>query len=527
MMKIRLAAVLLFLLPFFNLESKLGAYSAPLGAKMGIEAPEFRSIMMSNGVEVEASHLKIEEGYFFGRLTAHNKSSRPQLVSVWIMDGKNKSYLKQVLVPQGKSVDFDVFPPIIKAESWHHYSVFIGSGKDDNMLWTSFSKYASGRTAPPKFVAPSDTRILSEKLLFYFQIPTLSLSSEQWSALNKLQKESILEWLTIGGNLNFSVSDENAPHLKAELGEPFLNLDGGNYGAGRLSFNERLDWGQENPMTRFSSSNFQVRPSWQIHKPDSKIFIPAIVIFTILIGPGALYWAHRRKKHIYLLIFIPAISVMACVGLFLIALFQDGVTPKICPQSITFLNQSSGKALTQEIVGIEAPLGLFSPILLPENALVLCASKEDGKCVVKNGGIELSGFVLPRIPFFFSMQKIEKRRERLDVFNEGGRIKATNGLKSKISKLILRDEGGEYWELDSGLAPGLTADLRKCTARPDNLAQFNNFNPDFIVNGSRLNGDLAKGTYQLFLESNVFGDNGIDSKRLVGSHYSLLIGEWQ
>ncbi|MDG2184897.1 MAG: hypothetical protein P8K79_04415 [Mariniblastus sp.] len=94
---------------------------------------------------------------------------------------------------------------------------------------------------------------------------------------------------------------------------------------------------------RSPNRDFQI-PS--VGEPPVIAFQLLLALFVILAGP-VFYLVFRRIKKMHLLLFAtPLLSLIACLGMFLFAILNDGFSRQGRVHSVTFLNQSSGDAVT-------------------------------------------------------------------------------------------------------------------------------------------------------------------------------------
>jgi hypothetical protein len=372
---------------------------------------------------------------------------------------------------------------------------------------------------------------LGNTYLDYLSISTLRLERGQWGEIPLEKKEAILDWIAIGGFLENTESSDEKNELRKKF--PPMNFSSkrqNGYGKGQIVEKKIFanDYGVGSIIG--NSSEFDPSPSWDVKLISPGLFIPAIIIFALIIGPGAIIYSRRKKNPALVLALIPAISIVSCVIILFLSIINDGMTPKVCRQTVTFLDQIRGKALTQQIIGLEAPLGLSSPVEFPEDSIVLVSSKLSnsggGYCIAENGMVKLHSFVQARIPAFFGMCRMEKRRERLEIKEENGGIRVMNGLGCGIEELIIRDSKGTFWVIKDIIPPG--KEVSRTVSPALNITQYADYQARSIL-ASELKspGELDNGCYQAKLTKNVFGVDGIDSDRNVGDFYHLVVGRYR
>lgn len=80
--------------------------------------------------------------------------------------------------------------------------------------------------------------------------------------------------------------------------------------------------------------------------PPVVAFQLLLTLFIILVGP-VFFLVFRRIKKMHLLLFAtPLLSLIACLGMFLFAILNDGFSRQGRVQSVTFLDQATGDAVT-------------------------------------------------------------------------------------------------------------------------------------------------------------------------------------
>lgn len=500
-------------------------------------APMTNKFKTSLNLDIVAGAYNFKKGFFYGEFSAENKSSVPTLLEVFVEppgSDRGKSYSKTISIPAGKMVKFNVFPPLSNRKVGSGYgrygsmSVKMRQPRTETISWTyyeygNFIYSGSGDQIP--YYSPSDLRQIPQDYLFFFSVPAMELKYDGWMSLSPEMKDMISDWVAIGGSLN--ITGGHKLQIGKDIKLPFMDFTGGNYGAGNIYSDSKMT--NENPSSLSGlSKEYSVAPSWEVKPVNPWLLIPAVIIFTLLIGPGAVLFARKLKKPSLLLFFIPAVSVTACMCIIILTLLQDGVSVKLCPQVISYLDQKTGKVFTQQILSLEAPIGLGSELVFPEKSLVITPEDDatGGICIAENGKIMLSGFVRPRIPTSFSMQKIEKRREMLSVEETGSSVKVTNAFGACIEKILLKDSKGKLWWNSAPIMPGKMVELSPAVVKPEETKQFYAYNVEFLLNGARFEGKLRNSSYQAFLDRNVFGDIGYEGDRLVGNHYNLLIGKY-
>jgi hypothetical protein len=264
-----------------------------------------------------------------------------------------------------------------------------------------------------------------------------------------------------------------------------------------------------------------------VGKVSAWTFIPFVVIFALILGPGTIWYSHRCNRPALSLLIIPTVSLAACLLILLFSLLNDGVTPKVCRQTLTLLNQRNGMSLTGQVIGIEAPLGLFGPVVFPEDALVQLPKAENisPRCEVVGGELHVRSAVLARTPTFFTALQREQRRERLDVRRDGDTLSVVNGLGAPVEHLLLRDADNTFWHSPSPIAPGSEATLARGRGNnPDDLSTPTSLASLNLVRHRDVPG---RGWYVARLGKQAFGSSGIAGGRPVGDGFNWVVGRYE
>ncbi|MDM8548510.1 hypothetical protein QUF72_00600 [Desulfobacterales bacterium HSG2] len=183
-----------------------------------------------------------------------------------------------------------------------------------------------------------------------------------------------------------------------------------------------------------------------------KGFFIGMLLFVIVVGPVNFIILARKKKKIWLMWTIPAISLFTCASIFAYATLSEGFDSDIRTSGFTILDETSHEAVT---LGITA----FYCRLTPGAGLHFSNQTELTPMISKydQAGIPLSidwtadqhlksGWITARVPAHFMVRKTEKRRERLELsFTERGNPMVVNGLGAHIKKLWLSDQDGRIY----------------------------------------------------------------------------------
>lgn len=255
-----------------------------------------------------------------------------------------------------------------------------------------------------------------------------------------------------------------------------------------------------------------------------------MLLFVIVIGPVNLLVLARRRKKLWLLWTVPAISLVTCLTIAGYAIASEGVSGHARTFSLTLLDEQAHRATTLGFAGFYSPLtpsdGLrFSTEteLLPVLPYYYLYNERAGTPRTLDWTNEqhlTSGWVSARVPAWFRLRKSETRRERLSVStNAQGAPVVTNGLGVPIKHLWLPNERRTIFEAQD-LAPGAQVELKE-SPRPVALATMKSLRDllagDWLQEGNQFVEKpeewLAPGTYLAELEAAPFNEPGLQNVR--------------
>ena len=175
-----------------------------------------------------------------------------------------------------------------------------------------------------------------------------------------------------------------------------------------------------------------------------------MLVFAIVIGPVNLIVLSRKKRRIWMLWTIPAISLVTCLAVFLYATFAEGWNRYIRTEGLTILDQRINRATS---IGWTA----FYSALTPGDGLHFGYETELTPQVFAATSVPRSvdwthdqhlarGWVTARVPAHFKVRKTEVRRERITVRRgEEARLSIVNGLGADIHQIWLADTDGKIY----------------------------------------------------------------------------------
>lgn len=217
-----------------------------------------------------------------------------------------------------------------------------------------------------------------------------------------------------------------------------------------------------------------------------------MLLFVLVIGPINLFWLAKRRRKIWMLWTVPAISLLTCLIVAGFAAFGEGWSATSKTEALTILDETAHRATT---IGWTA---FYSPIT-PGEGLHFSYDTEldpliaddwrNRRVNAANRTIDWtndqhldSGWISARVPAFFKLRKSENRRERLNIRREAsGSVTVVNGLGAEISELWWADNDGLI-QSASGIPAGAQATMKqtelKASASPARLREA--FHEDWL-----------------------------------------------
>ncbi len=249
-----------------------------------------------------------------------------------------------------------------------------------------------------------------------------------------------------------------------------------------------------------------------------------MLAFVVIIGPVNIIFLSRKKRRIWMLWTIPAISFVTTLLVFVYSLLSEGITPDIRISGLTLLDQVSHHAATYGGTAFYCPLtpskGLQFDYETEATPLVSLGYNSGSSREVdwsQSQHFE-RGWVSARIPSYFHLRKAETARERIELSNENGTWQIVNGLGAPIKSLWLADANMNLYEVSNvaagqktGLVPSKPTHSLEKTG-PDGLKRdlgFSAINADTLT--SNVQGYLKPNTYIAVLDGNPFIEDALTS----------------
>jgi hypothetical protein len=253
-------------------------------------------------------------------------------------------------------------------------------------------------------------------------------------------------------------------------------------------------------------------------------------VFAVAIGPVNLYVLSRKKRRIWMLWTVPAISLVTCLAVLGYMLVSEGWHGHSRTEGLTILDEGTRRASTVGWAGFYTPVapsdGLhfsqdteltpqlaFEPMRPYRPAAPRSLDWTDDQHLT-------SGWVTARVPAYFSVRKSEgRRRERLALHRgPGGTLSVVNLLGADVGTLWLADRDGKIYTasgVDAGAKATLTAAGKTANGEPGILREL--YGQDWLQHYKKLTERpeeyLRPGSYIATLGATPFLDEGLPSAR--------------
>jgi len=416
-------------------------------------------------------------------------------------------------VPAGAELRTDLFvpiPPLLKSSSFYHnWSILATASGLDALTsfqssqvesrWPSIAiseslarRSLSSLDAKKKdlkfgeqpFAHIYDHKLLPREWIGYTCLDALMVDENTWSMLETSQRQAIVEWIRIGGQLNFYSKNDDF-----DLKHPTLQRaiqdgeDRKQIGMGSLQL---LRWNgnqlSESLVTKVRSSipirneyiSSQFGSRWplmrQFGKKQFDILLVFIILFTfaVVIGPVNLFWLAKPGRRHRLFITTPLISLAAVILMSIIIFFQDGLGGEGARIAVAELQANSDEMrlyLSQEQysrTGVIVRTGFLadeemeiSPVKLPDSPWNPLSSRNGILGQMKFSGNQYSGdFFTSRSEQGYAIRTVRPTRARIEVRAPGNGEDPPDlfsSLSFSISDFIYRTREGTTYRSPEGV----------------------------------------------------------------------------
>lgn len=323
----------------------------------------------------------------------------------------------------------------------------------------------------------------SQNWLSYSRFNGILLSDGEWETMPGGVKAALLEYVRCGGSLLTIGSDETSGASVFETSDEqifrteyagfgrFVTTARSDVGRWRDNDWDILKKGWEGASRNLAKTR-DIKEANDWFPVIDNLSIPVrgllviVLVFTIVVGPVNIFVLSRKKRQIWLLWTVPAMSIVTSVVVFGYATFAEGWSGYSRIESLTILDESANCASTVGIAAFYCPL-------TPREGLHFdyeteCTPQVDrnrwnggnGRTVDWSADQHLSaGWVKSRVPSHFKLRKSQMRRERMVFSREGDSYTALNGFGVAVERLYYCGPDGRVYTAKE-VAPGAKVSLQ-------------------------------------------------------------------
>ena len=235
------------------------------------------------------------------------------------------------------------------------------------------------------------------------------------------------------------------------------------------------DGDPENLLAVLRQGVLQERDEEEVHTIPGLEEIPVtafaifVVLFAVAVGPLNFFVLHRLKRRPLAVVTIPAISFVAFLIMVGYAFLSEGLSVKLIPRSVTFLDQKTQRVAIWSQPGYYATLPPGNGLEFDANTVAmdpaLLLTRPRGNFLSdRDRGLHLSGSWIPtRTQQELILLGTTTCRQQLRrVLAEGQAPKIENGLAVTVSAIVFRTPEGLF--ASGKMAPGESATGRPIAA---------------------------------------------------------------
>lgn len=358
--------------------------------------------------------------------------------------------------------------------------------------------------------------------------------------------DAIRAWVRAGGVLLvLDVAGELGASWRGRATRRYLGLTVSDLGLGRI-YTSAVASGNGLESTELS----EVRSDWSagakgwgpMGRSDpnltfpivDRLDIPVLALlgmmagYAALIGPINVLVLSRLGRRTWLLATIPALSLATAGLLLAVAFGTEGITPHLRADTLTVLDQGSGRATTLGRLAYYAPITPGHGLALPRDAEITSNAQypwtASGARIDWGSSQRVTGLLTSRVPAHFEVRRDAERRERLEVQSAGDGVEVVNGLGVDVEELVLCAIDGAVYEtraLVAGERRRLAPQQGREPAAPHHDALRSIYGAhDGIVSypgrvRQELPGLLVPGSYVAYVARDPFVDAGLEKVREV------------
>jgi hypothetical protein len=178
-----------------------------------------------------------------------------------------------------------------------------------------------------------------------------------------------------------------------------------------------------------------------------------MLLFTLTIGPVNFYVLSRKKRRIWLLWTVPALSLLTCLAVLGYMVVAEGWQGHLRTEGLTLLDEAAHRATTVGWTAFYTPLTPGDGLHFGYETELATQTLEDWRRGASGGSsctVDWTqdqnlahGWLTARIPAHFLVRKSEVRRERVTVARgAGGAWTMVNGLGADVRRFWYADKDG-------------------------------------------------------------------------------------
>lgn len=315
----------------------------------------------------------------------------------------------------------------------------------------------------------------STSWLQYARFEAVLVTAADWAELPPPVRAALLDWTAAGGWLHFIGIPDGLPALRrsstAQL--PYLF-----HGTGRVSVAP-----EDRPMSAALQDALIESGKHRLHDDpvlyaerqlplldDNRLpmrsLFGVLLAFAVIGGPINFYTLAKKNRRVWVFVSIPLLSIFTSILLVGATIMDEGWMRRERSRSLTLLDESTGSAVTFGLRGIYATMAPRGEVRFDAMTELRAGPTVAEAETEWNDGQRLSGsWVGTRVPTYFAMRKVERRRERLPLRVENGALVAVNGLGSPVKRLWVAGTDGTLFTA-TNIAPGSRVVLGRSTDRP-------------------------------------------------------------
>ncbi len=456
------------------------------------------------------------------RVVIRNNSGRDRIWTVHFMEGYRGRKLRtestyRFPVENGKEVQHDItfqFSPSFAAYDYRDLQITVnspglnsttrnaGDQTNQNFPFLAISKALGQRSlsalddavtkqnSSDYFFAKSfEPEDLPTDWIGYTALDFLLLDQDSWNSLGEIQRQAILSWVRLGGNLDIYTTDGGVfDELILPRGLEFEeDNQTARYSLGEIRIRK---WNgstlQTNLVNRYRSHTprsvelgTSYGKNWTLESElEEKDFEPILIFvlllaFAIIVAPVNLFVFAKSGRRHRLFITTPIISVIACIVIMAFIFLKDGLGGRGLRVIFADLQSNSGEMrlyTNQEQIsrtgvmlspGFESETDLsLDPVKLPDSAFNPLSQRSRRTIKYDFSDGNFSGDFFPsRSEQGFAIQGAEPTRARVEMIEaatESDRPELVSNLSFPVADFFYLGEGNRVWksEPDKVVSPG-------------------------------------------------------------------------